>query len=208
MFNSLESHLDTVWEVIHQWEEDCLGSRTGRGHTDGENDSEYEQEYDDVCHAMARIREIAGESESDYQGWTSYATWKVALEYFDGHSISGNDGLIDDERLAEIVKEEREDQEAFCRRHFKTKAESETWVMSCVKLWLADYLKESVITSVTDRLNPNFNDAFKDDPFIGIISGWVQSWLDDVSWMEIVENMLEGDQYFADQFDMEAVNNG
>lgn len=57
--DSLDAHLETIWNVIHQWEEDCLGNRTGRGHTDGDDDAEYEKEYDDVCHAMARIQEMA-----------------------------------------------------------------------------------------------------------------------------------------------------
>lgn len=203
MHNSLESHLDTVWEVIHQWEEDCLGNRTGRGHTEGDDDAEFVGVYDNVCHAMARIKEIAEGAQGKYNGWSNYATWKVNLEFFDGMSLSGNDGWFDPERVEEIVREVREDQEAFCRSHFKSALDVDTWIYGIAKRELADYLKEGVKTAVSDRLNPNFVDGLKDDPFVSIIDGWVNAWLDDVSFLEILEHMLEGDDHFADLFVME-----
>lgn len=192
--------LDTIWNVIHQWEEDSLGNRSGRGHTDGDDDGEFAKEYDDVCHAMAVLTETKEKAEGRFNGWTNHATWKVNLEFFDGHALGGDDGLIDDDRLAEIVKEEREDQEAFCRRHFDNQLDRDTWVYTCVKRWLADYLREMVTTSVSDRLNPEFNEAFKSDPFISIMDGWLHAWLEDVNWMEILDHMLDGDDHFANLF--------
>ena len=60
-----------------------------------------------------------------------------------------------------------------------------------------------VSTSVSDRLNPNFNDAFKNDPFISTIDGWLHSWLEEVNYMEILEHMLDGDDHFSSLFTQE-----
>ena len=32
------------------------------------------------------------DQEGKYNGWSNYATWRVALEFFDGVSLSGNNG--------------------------------------------------------------------------------------------------------------------
>ena len=141
------------------------------------------------------------DQEGKYNGWSNYATWRVALDFFDGVSLSGNNGWFAPERVEEIVQEERDDQEAFCRAHFKTKRDSECWLYGIVKRELADYLKDGVKTAVGDRINPNFVEGLKDDPFVATIEGWLMAWLEDVSFLEIVDHMIDGDDHFAGLFD-------
>ncbi len=44
---SIEESLDTVWEALHGYREDCIP----------ETDAMYDEQWDDICTAMAWIKE-------------------------------------------------------------------------------------------------------------------------------------------------------
>lgn len=55
----LETHMRTVWAALEAYCEVGLGSRTGNGVHD-EHDDDHAEEWADICHAMAVIREELG----------------------------------------------------------------------------------------------------------------------------------------------------
>ena len=87
--------------------------------------------------------------ENTYNGWTNYATWRVALEMFDGR---------DDWHETHDTKPTRYE--------------------------FAEELKNEVEVYVDDVLGSDGRSGE------AIIAGWVGSFLDDVNWDEIAENIL------------------
>jgi hypothetical protein len=55
-----EEALEIVWKVIDDYVDTNLGNRIGRGECT-ENDSEYEEQYDEICEAMDHLKSICEE---------------------------------------------------------------------------------------------------------------------------------------------------
>lgn len=48
------------------------------------------------------------ETKETYQGWTNYATWRIALEIYDGYEMSDHESKLDAYDLAKHLKEQTE----------------------------------------------------------------------------------------------------
>ena len=57
--NTIEQSLETIWDALQCYAEDTLGDRIGHGEHE-ENDDENESQWQDVCEAMADIRDQLG----------------------------------------------------------------------------------------------------------------------------------------------------
>lgn len=94
-------------------------------------------------------------SDQTYNGWTgkgdrasAYATWRVALEMFDG-----------------------------------SEDYAETFAEKPLRNDLADYLREQVDQYVDEIIGGGVVGS-------DLVRGWVDAFLDNVSWEEIAENIL------------------
>jgi len=105
-------------------------------------------------------------TDTTYNGWSNYATWRINLEIFDGVSLEDFSGVVD--KFTEEEDGEMAERTIIC----------EPYVFASQ---LSDYAEEIIFQGVRyDERRPS-----------NLMEDYARAFLQDVNYIEIAEHMIE-----------------